>query len=89
MIKLGTFEQWPEARKRLLEKDLTRAHAELARERCQIPVYPVGKSYEFTASGGSIKTLADLFERHWVIINAFNSSTRNKFRLFNTACVGL
>ena len=63
--KIVSQEQWVEARKALLarEKQLTRMHDELARERRQLPWLRVEKNYTFDALQGKV-SLADLFGGH-------------------------
>jgi predicted dithiol-disulfide oxidoreductase (DUF899 family) len=58
-------EQWLEARRALLakEKELTRQHDQLARERRELPWVAVEKNYFFDAPRGKVK-LADLFGDH-------------------------
>jgi predicted dithiol-disulfide oxidoreductase (DUF899 family) len=58
-------EQWIEARRLLLarEKELTRKHDELARQRRDLPWVRVGKKYIFDSSRGKV-SLADLFGDH-------------------------
>jgi predicted dithiol-disulfide oxidoreductase (DUF899 family) len=60
--KVGTREEWLEARKELLvgEKELTRRSDELAQLRQELPWVPVEKEYDFESSEGT-KTLSDLF----------------------------
>jgi predicted dithiol-disulfide oxidoreductase (DUF899 family) len=61
--KTGTREQWLAARLQLLkdEKDLTRRSDELARQRQNLPWFPISKDYRFETEQGTA-TLADLFE---------------------------
>jgi predicted dithiol-disulfide oxidoreductase (DUF899 family) len=61
--KVGTREEWLEARNALLEreKELTRRNDELARERLELPWVPVEKEYAFETDEGT-KTLAELFD---------------------------
>src|SRR5436853_7932640 len=61
--KVGTREEWLEARNALLEreKELTRRGDELARERRELPWVRVEKEYSFETEQGT-KTLADLFD---------------------------
>ena len=61
--KVGTREEWLEARKELLdrEKQLTRESDELARQRQSLPWVPVEKDYLFETNEGT-KTLAELFD---------------------------
>src|SRR5215213_3559827 len=56
-------EQWAEARKALLakEKQLTRQHDEIARQRRELPWVKVEENYVFDAPEGKV-TLADLFK---------------------------
>jgi len=61
--KIGTHEEWLEARLDLLkaEKELTRHSDELARRRQELPWVRIGKEYRFeTDEGGA--SLADLFK---------------------------
>jgi predicted dithiol-disulfide oxidoreductase (DUF899 family) len=60
--KVGTREEWLEARKKLLEreKDLTRRSDELAQQRQELPWVPVEKEYTFETGEGT-KALSDLF----------------------------
>jgi predicted dithiol-disulfide oxidoreductase (DUF899 family) len=60
--RIGTREQWLEARLQLLqaEKELTRRGDELAQRRQQLPWVPVEKDYRFETDDGSA-SLADLF----------------------------
>jgi predicted dithiol-disulfide oxidoreductase (DUF899 family) len=62
-VKVGTREEWLEARVGLLkrEKELTRRSDELAREREQLPWVRVDKEYTFDTDEGT-KTLAELFD---------------------------
>lgn len=63
-IKVATQAQRLSARRSLLvkEKALTRAQAALAAERRrELPIYPITKPYQFTASDGSAVSLAELF----------------------------
>jgi predicted dithiol-disulfide oxidoreductase (DUF899 family) len=59
---IATREEWLDARRRLLEreKELTRLHDEIARERRTLPWVPVTEDYRFDAPSGEA-TLADLF----------------------------
>jgi predicted dithiol-disulfide oxidoreductase (DUF899 family) len=61
--RIGTQEEWQEARNELLkeEKELTRRGDELARKRRGLPWVPVEKAYEFETEAGT-KTLPDLFD---------------------------
>jgi len=61
--KVGTREQWLNARSALLEreKELTRRNDELARERRELPWVPIEKEYSFETEDGT-KTLAELFD---------------------------
>jgi len=61
--RLGTREEWEEARQALLEseKALTRLGDELARERSELPWVPIEKEYRFETDAGT-KTLAALFD---------------------------
>src|SRR3954452_13546318 len=61
--KIGTQEEWQEARDRLLseEKELTRRADELARKRRELPWVPVEEDYRFETEHGTM-TLADLFD---------------------------
>ncbi len=61
--KVGTREEWLQARRALLEreKELTRLSDELARQRRELPWVPVDKPYSFDTNEGS-KTLAELFD---------------------------
>src|SRR6202021_399637 len=61
--KIGSREEWLEARKKLLakEKQLTRERDALAAERRQLPWVKVEKSYVFDGPNGKL-TLADLFD---------------------------
>jgi predicted dithiol-disulfide oxidoreductase (DUF899 family) len=63
--KIVSEEQWIESRKALLakEKQLTRLHDELARERRELPWIRVEKNYTFDAPQGKV-SLADLFGGH-------------------------
>src|SRR5215204_1033510 len=63
--KIVSEEQWVESRKALLakEKNLTRLHDELARERRQLPWVRVEKNYSFDAPHGKV-SLAELFGPH-------------------------
>jgi predicted dithiol-disulfide oxidoreductase (DUF899 family) len=60
--RIGTHDEWLEARLRLLdaEKELTRQGDELARQRRELPWVPVDKTYLFDTADGEA-TLADLF----------------------------
>jgi predicted dithiol-disulfide oxidoreductase (DUF899 family) len=60
--KVGSREEWREARDALLEreKELTRRSDELARERLELPWVPIEKDYSFDTEEGT-KTLAELF----------------------------
>jgi predicted dithiol-disulfide oxidoreductase (DUF899 family) len=60
--RIGTREEWLEARLQLLqaEKELTRRGDELAQQRQQLPWVPVEKDYRFETDDGSA-SLADLF----------------------------
>jgi predicted dithiol-disulfide oxidoreductase (DUF899 family) len=60
--KVGTREEWLEARLELLEaeKELTRRSDELARRRQELPWVPVEKDYRFDTNEGTV-TLGDLF----------------------------
>jgi predicted dithiol-disulfide oxidoreductase (DUF899 family) len=62
-VKVGTREEWLEARVALLEREkaLTRESDELARERQALPWVPVEKEYTFETEDGQ-KTLAELFD---------------------------
>ena len=61
--KVGTREEWKQAREELLEreKELTRRSDELARERQELPWVPVDKEYLFETDEGT-KPLAELFD---------------------------
>jgi predicted dithiol-disulfide oxidoreductase (DUF899 family) len=61
--RVGTRAEWLHAREELLvkEKELTRRNDELARERRELPWYPIDKDYRFETEGGT-KTLAELFD---------------------------
>jgi predicted dithiol-disulfide oxidoreductase (DUF899 family) len=61
--RVGTREEWQEARDALLEreKELTRRNDELARERLELPWVPIEKDYSFQTEEGT-KTLAELFD---------------------------
>jgi predicted dithiol-disulfide oxidoreductase (DUF899 family) len=61
--RIGTREEWLEARKALLtrEKELTRARDELAAARRALPWVKLEKAYVFDSKDGQV-TLADLFE---------------------------
>ena len=61
--KVGTRDEWLEARKALLgrEKELTRRSDDLARERQALPWVPVEEEYVFESSDGA-KTLPELFD---------------------------
>jgi predicted dithiol-disulfide oxidoreductase (DUF899 family) len=61
--KIGTREEWQEARDELLkeEKELTHRSDELARKRQELPWVPVEKEYSFETEDGT-KSLADLFD---------------------------
>ena len=61
--KVGTREEWQEARDELLkeEKELTRRSDELARKRRELPWVPVEKEYSFETEAGT-KSLAELFD---------------------------
>ena len=63
--KVVSKDQWLEARKALLakEKELTRQHDQLARERRELPWMRVEKKFVFDSSRGKV-TLADLFGDH-------------------------
>lgn len=60
--KVGTRDEWLEARKELLEreKELTRRSDELAKQRQELPWVLVDKEYAFETSEGT-KTLPELF----------------------------
>jgi predicted dithiol-disulfide oxidoreductase (DUF899 family) len=62
-VRVGTREEWLEARKELLEreKELTRRSDELAAQRRELPWVPVEKEYVFETKEGT-RTLAELFE---------------------------
>ena len=65
--------EWLEARKAFLskEKELTRQHDQLSRQRRELPWVKVGKEYIFDTSSGR-KTLAELFDgRSQLIIYYF------------------
>jgi predicted dithiol-disulfide oxidoreductase (DUF899 family) len=61
--KVGTREEWLEARKALLEreKELTRRGDELVRERRELPWVAIDQQYIFGTDEGT-KTLAELFD---------------------------
>ncbi|MDB5088448.1 MAG: hypothetical protein JWR09_2442 [Mucilaginibacter sp.] len=61
--KVGTREEWLEARLKLLkeEKELTRRSDEVARQRTEMPWVKVDKAYQFETGKGSV-SLADLFD---------------------------
>jgi predicted dithiol-disulfide oxidoreductase (DUF899 family) len=61
--KVGTREEWQEARNALLdrEKELTHHNDELARERRELPWVPLEKDYSFETVDGT-KSLAQLFD---------------------------
>jgi predicted dithiol-disulfide oxidoreductase (DUF899 family) len=60
--KVGTREEWQEARNALLERENEHAERseELMRERLELPWVPVEKEYTFATDEGT-KTLAELF----------------------------
>ena len=62
--KVATPSSYIPARLSLLEREkaATRALDAVATERRSLPIVPLTKTYTFTASDGSTKTLADLFE---------------------------
>ena len=61
--RIGTQEEWQEARDELLkeEKELTRRGDELTKKRRDLPWVPVEKYYRFETEGGT-KPLAELFD---------------------------
>jgi predicted dithiol-disulfide oxidoreductase (DUF899 family) len=61
--RIGTREEWREARKELLrrEKEHTRMGDELARQRRELPWVPVTKEYRFETDEGT-RSLAELFD---------------------------
>jgi len=61
--KVGTREEWREAREALLarEKEHTRLGDELGRQRRELPWVPVEKEYAFETESGT-RTLAELFD---------------------------
>jgi predicted dithiol-disulfide oxidoreductase (DUF899 family) len=61
--RIGTREEWLEARSELLEaeKDLTRRNDELARQRQELPWVRIDKEYRFETDDGT-RTLAELFD---------------------------
>ena len=61
--RTGTRDEWRAARVALLEreKELTRRSDELAKERMELPWFPVEKDYRFETDEGT-KTLAELFD---------------------------
>jgi predicted dithiol-disulfide oxidoreductase (DUF899 family) len=61
--KVGTREEWEDARNSLLEreKELTRRGDELARERLALPWVQIEKDYSFDTEEGT-QTLAELFD---------------------------
>ena len=61
--KIVPQEEWIAARRRLLikEKESTREHDEVSRQRRELPWVKVDKSYLFEGPDGKV-TLADLFE---------------------------
>ena len=61
--KVGTKEEWLEARLKLLkeEKELTRRSDEVARHRTEMPWVKVDKAYQFETEKGTV-SLPDLFE---------------------------
>lgn len=61
--RIGTRQEWLDARKKLLvkEKELTRARDALAAERRALPWVKLDKNYEFDSSTGKV-SLADLFD---------------------------
>jgi predicted dithiol-disulfide oxidoreductase (DUF899 family) len=61
--KIGTREEWQEARNALLERENEHAERseELARERQELPWVPVEKEYTFATEDGT-RTLAELFD---------------------------
>lgn len=66
-------DRWVDARKALMarEKELTRLHDQVARERRALPWERVEKNYTFDTSAGQ-RTLADLFEgRRQLIVQHF------------------
>src|SRR5215207_5924879 len=61
--KVGTREEWEDARDELLkEKELTRHSDELARKRRKLPWVPIEQDYSFETEAGT-KSLAELFNR--------------------------
>jgi predicted dithiol-disulfide oxidoreductase (DUF899 family) len=61
--KVGTREQWSEARKELLEREreLANLDEKLAKQRAELPWVPVEKEYTFDTETGRT-TLAELFD---------------------------
>jgi predicted dithiol-disulfide oxidoreductase (DUF899 family) len=61
--KVGSREEWQDARKALLdrEKEVTHRNDELARERRELPWVPLEKDYSFETVDGT-KSLAELFD---------------------------
>jgi predicted dithiol-disulfide oxidoreductase (DUF899 family) len=71
--KIGTHEEWLEARRDLLaaEKDLTRRSDDVARLRRALPWVRIGKTYTFGTPAGP-RTLAALFEgRRQLLVQHF------------------
>jgi predicted dithiol-disulfide oxidoreductase (DUF899 family) len=76
--KVGTREEWLQARNDLLvrEKELTRRNEELARERRELPWVPIDKDYRFDTDAGT-RTLAELFDgRSQLVVYHFMFGTQ-------------
>lgn len=67
--KIGSLEEWHEARRELLakEKEVTRALDALAAERRRLPMVPVEDNYTFSGPEGEV-SLVDLFQGHRQLI---------------------
>ncbi|PKS11284.1 hypothetical protein jhhlp_003046 [Lomentospora prolificans] len=73
-LKVGTYSEWLDARKALLqkEKQLVRMSDELAAERRDLPLVKVDKNYTFKGPDGSTLSLSELFgDKQQLIIYHF------------------
>jgi predicted dithiol-disulfide oxidoreductase (DUF899 family) len=87
--KVGTREEWQEARNALLERENEHAQRseELARARQELPWVPVEKEYTFATEEGT-KTLAELFDGRSQLL-AYNIMFGPSYEAACPGCSGL
>jgi predicted dithiol-disulfide oxidoreductase (DUF899 family) len=87
--KVGTREEWQEARNALLERENEHAQQseELAKQRLELPWVPVDKEYTFATEEGT-KTLAELFDGRSQLL-AYNIMFGPSYTAACPGCSGL